>query len=213
MSDKVRRALRPPELPRSKNFTYFGLARETLPALSFLVGRPDRVGPQLPGQRGDQPLPRPVGVSALRPARLLRRRRRMTTSPKAGPSDHNPRPTAPRAPTQPTESLFSYGTCVSAKSSSPRSAANSTEDSHANVGFELDWVTITDPHVIATSGSDRHPILRPTRPAPTPLSRARYSPSAQRNWPRPTPTKLTTIDASRSRCAQASRAWVYVFSG
>jgi Gamma-glutamyl cyclotransferase, AIG2-like len=30
------------------------------------------------------------------------------------------------------------------------------------IGFDLDYVTITDPHVIATSGSDRHPILRPT---------------------------------------------------
>jgi gamma-glutamylcyclotransferase (GGCT)/AIG2-like uncharacterized protein YtfP len=30
------------------------------------------------------------------------------------------------------------------------------------VGYHLDYVTITDPHVIATSGSDRHPILKPT---------------------------------------------------
>ena len=34
--------------------------------------------------------------------------------------------------------------------------------SDAIVGFDLDYVTITDPHVIETSGSDRHPILRPT---------------------------------------------------
>lgn len=27
-------------------------------------------------------------------------------------------------------------------------------------GYRLDWLTITDPQVIATSGSDRHPILR-----------------------------------------------------
>jgi hypothetical protein len=26
-------------------------------------------------------------------------------------------------------------------------------------GYRLDWLTITDPDVIATSGSDRHPIL------------------------------------------------------
>ena len=32
----------------------------------------------------------------------------------------------------------------------------------AIVGYELDYVTITDPHVVATSGSDRHPILRPS---------------------------------------------------
>lgn len=28
-------------------------------------------------------------------------------------------------------------------------------------GYRIDWLTITDPEVIATSGSDRHPILRP----------------------------------------------------
>lgn len=27
-------------------------------------------------------------------------------------------------------------------------------------GYRLDWVTITDPAVLAASGSDRHPILR-----------------------------------------------------
>ena len=27
------------------------------------------------------------------------------------------------------------------------------------VGYRLEWLTITDPHVIATSGSDRHPLL------------------------------------------------------
>ena len=32
----------------------------------------------------------------------------------------------------------------------------------AIIGYDLDYVTITDPHVIATSGSRRHPILRPT---------------------------------------------------
>jgi hypothetical protein len=29
-------------------------------------------------------------------------------------------------------------------------------------GYELHHLTITDPQVIATSGGDRHPILRPT---------------------------------------------------
>ena len=28
-------------------------------------------------------------------------------------------------------------------------------------GFRLDYVTITDPEVLAASGSDRHPLLRP----------------------------------------------------
>lgn len=29
----------------------------------------------------------------------------------------------------------------------------------AVVGHDLSWVTIRDPHVVATSGSDRHPVL------------------------------------------------------
>jgi hypothetical protein len=32
----------------------------------------------------------------------------------------------------------------------------------AIVRYDLDYVTVTDPHVVATSGCDRHPILRPT---------------------------------------------------
>jgi hypothetical protein len=37
-------------------------------------------------------------------------------------------------------------------------------DGHVDavIGYELDHLTITNPQVIATSGSDRHPILRPT---------------------------------------------------
>jgi len=31
-------------------------------------------------------------------------------------------------------------------------------------GYRLDWLTITDPDVIAASGSDRHPILRRGEP-------------------------------------------------
>ncbi len=32
-------------------------------------------------------------------------------------------------------------------------------------GYRVDWLTITDPEVIATSGSDRHPILREGDPS------------------------------------------------
>jgi gamma-glutamylcyclotransferase (GGCT)/AIG2-like uncharacterized protein YtfP len=37
------------------------------------------------------------------------------------------------------------------------------------VGYRLDWLTITDPAVIATSGSDRHPLLLPD-PAADPVA-------------------------------------------
>ncbi len=40
------------------------------------------------------------------------------------------------------------------------------------IGYELHDLTITDPQVIATSGGDRHPSLRPTdRPADRPDAR------------------------------------------
>ena len=61
-----------------------------------------------------------------------------------------------------SELLFSYGTL---RQRDVQLATFGRElDGHddAIVGYDLDYVTITDPHVIATSGSDRHPILRPT---------------------------------------------------
>lgn len=61
-----------------------------------------------------------------------------------------------------TELLFSYGTLrqPDVQLSTFRRVLDGRAD--AIVGFDLDYVTITDPDVIATSGSDRHPILRPT---------------------------------------------------
>jgi gamma-glutamylcyclotransferase (GGCT)/AIG2-like uncharacterized protein YtfP len=60
------------------------------------------------------------------------------------------------------ELLFSYGTLqqpVVQRATFGREVPGRRD---AIVGYDLDYVTITDPHVIATSGSDRHPILRPT---------------------------------------------------
>ena len=61
-----------------------------------------------------------------------------------------------------TELLFSYGTLRQreVQLSTFGRALDGWPD--AIVGYELDYVTIIDPHVIATSGSDRHPILKPT---------------------------------------------------
>lgn len=60
--------------------------------------------------------------------------------------------------------LFSYGTLrhsdvqVSLFGRSVPTVADSLP------GHRLDWLVITDPQVIATSGSDRHPILRADSP-------------------------------------------------
>jgi len=61
-----------------------------------------------------------------------------------------------------TELLFSYGTLRQPEVQRAAFGRELTGRDDAIVGFDLDYVTITDPHVVATSGSDRHPILRPT---------------------------------------------------
>jgi gamma-glutamylcyclotransferase (GGCT)/AIG2-like uncharacterized protein YtfP len=62
-----------------------------------------------------------------------------------------------------TELLFSYGTLRQREVQLKTFGRELDGEPDAIVGYELGYVTITDPHVIATSGSDRHPILRPSR--------------------------------------------------
>jgi hypothetical protein len=59
-----------------------------------------------------------------------------------------------------THVLFSYGTLrlASVQSSLYGRAVPTVDDSLP--GFVLDWVHITDPEVVAASGTDQHPILR-----------------------------------------------------
>jgi len=64
--------------------------------------------------------------------------------------------------TSKTELLFSYGTLRQPEVQLTTFGRELDGRRDAIVGFDLDYVTITDPHVIATSGSDRHPILRPS---------------------------------------------------
>lgn len=61
-----------------------------------------------------------------------------------------------------TELLFSYGTLRQRDVQLTTFGRELAGREDAIVGYYLDHVTITDPHVIATSGSVRHPILRPT---------------------------------------------------
>ncbi len=61
-----------------------------------------------------------------------------------------------------TELLFSYGTLRQPDVQRATFGREIDGRPDAIVGYHLDYVTITDPHVIATSGSDRHPILKPT---------------------------------------------------
>jgi gamma-glutamylcyclotransferase (GGCT)/AIG2-like uncharacterized protein YtfP len=64
-----------------------------------------------------------------------------------------------------TELLFSYGTLRQQEVQLAIFGRELDGRPDAIVGFDLDYVTITDAAVIAQSGSDPHPILRPsTRP-------------------------------------------------
>ncbi len=77
-------------------------------------------------------------------------------------------------------------------------------------GYRLEWLTITDPDVIATSGSDRHPILR----------HGDDTDSVAGAYLELTETELAATDAyevddySRQEVILASgvRAWVYAGS-
>jgi gamma-glutamyl AIG2-like cyclotransferase len=61
-----------------------------------------------------------------------------------------------------TELLFSYGTLRQRDVQLSTFGRGLDGRPDAIVGYDLDYVTITDPRVVATSGSDRHPILKPT---------------------------------------------------
>jgi hypothetical protein len=57
--------------------------------------------------------------------------------------------------------LFSYGTLRQPDVQRVLFGREVPTRPDALPGFVLEWVRISDPQVIATSGSDRHPILRP----------------------------------------------------
>lgn len=111
-----------------------------------------------------------------------------------------------------TELLFSYGTLQQPEVQ--RATFGQELDGHADaiVGFDLDYVTITDPHVLATSGNDRHPILRPSSEATAEVAGTVFS---------ITPAQLLAADEYEVDDYQrisvplrsGATAWVYVFAG
>jgi hypothetical protein len=58
-----------------------------------------------------------------------------------------------------THLLFSYGTLRLPAVQLALYGAEVSTTADALPGFRLEWITITDPAVVATSGTDRHPIL------------------------------------------------------
>ncbi|MGO4445709.1 gamma-glutamylcyclotransferase family protein [Mycobacterium sp. 2YAF39] len=61
-----------------------------------------------------------------------------------------------------SELLFSYGTLRQPGVQRGVFGRELGGRPDAIVGYDLDYVTVTDPRVVAASGSDRHPILKAT---------------------------------------------------
>ena len=60
-----------------------------------------------------------------------------------------------------TAHLFSYGTLQQPDMPAPRRSGAELEGRPDRLGgHRTEWVAITDPHVVAVSGTDRHPIVR-----------------------------------------------------
>jgi hypothetical protein len=95
-----------------------------------------------------------------------------------------------------TELLFSYGTLRQPEVQRATFGREIDGRPDAIVGYELDYVTITDSHVIAASGSDRHPILKPTDRPGAAVEGTVFAISEADLAP-PTSTRSTTIAASR----------------
>ena len=111
-----------------------------------------------------------------------------------------------------TELLFSYGTLRQREVQVSTFGRELDGRPDAIVGYELDYVTITDPHVVATSGSDRHPILKPTDRPGAAVDGTVFDIS---------PAELAAADEYEvddyRRIAvplrSGGQAWVYVFAG
>jgi len=109
------------------------------------------------------------------------------------------------------ELLFSYGTLRQREVQQSTFGRELQGRPDAVVGYELDYVTITDPQVIATSGSDRHPILRPAQHADAEVPGTVFAVTA---------AELAAADeyevADYRRVAvplrSGDQAWVYVFA-
>jgi len=74
---------------------------------------------------------------------------------------NGPKPIKRRAPLPgQTQRVFSYGTLRQPLVQESLFGGHVPTEPDSLPGWRLEWVTITDPEVIRTSGSDRHPILR-----------------------------------------------------
>lgn len=93
--------------------------------------------------------------------------------------------------------LFSYGTLQDKAVQLANFGRELTGQADRMPGYRQDWVQITDPEVLATSGKSHHPIVSPAS-GPKTASLAWSSRSANKSWPPPTATKCRTTSVSPS---------------
>ena len=111
-----------------------------------------------------------------------------------------------------SELLFSYGTLRQPEVQLATFGRELDGYVDAIIGYDLDYVTITDPHVIATSGSDRHPILQPTNRPDAHVDGTVFTIS---DVELAAADEYEVDDYRRISAPLRSgpRAWVYVFAG
>jgi gamma-glutamylcyclotransferase (GGCT)/AIG2-like uncharacterized protein YtfP len=103
-----------------------------------------------------------------------------------------------------TQLLFSYGTLRQREVQLRTFGRELDGRPDAIVGYELDYVTITDPHVVATSGSDRHPILRPSDRAGAAINEADLAAADE--------YEVDDYVRVAVPLRSGEQAWVYVFA-
>jgi gamma-glutamylcyclotransferase (GGCT)/AIG2-like uncharacterized protein YtfP len=111
-----------------------------------------------------------------------------------------------------SELLFSYGTLRQREVQLTTFGRELDGRADAIVGFEVDHVTITDPHVIATSGSDRHPILRPSDRRDAEVDGTVFS-ITEAELAAADEYEVDDYQRVLAPLRSGGRAWVYVFAG
>ena len=108
--------------------------------------------------------------------------------------------------------LFAYGTLRQRDVQRATFGRELAGRADAIVGYKLDYVTITDPHVIAASGSDRHPILRPGN-APDASVDGTVFEISESDLAAADEYEVDDYIRIQVPLRSGQQAWVYVFSG
>ena len=111
-----------------------------------------------------------------------------------------------------SELLFSYGTLRQRDVQVATFGRVLAGRPDAIVGYELHHVTITDPHVIAASGSDRHPILRPGN-APDAAVDGTVFEISEADLAAADEYEVDDYVRIQVPLRSGQQAWVYVFAG